>query len=197
MTPRPRRSTLFPYTTLFRSGLIVAVPLLLLLLVIWALRKYRQRRKVGQPSRLSQPPPPIPPTSGPASVTALLVFLALGASALPALADDAAPSAISNTVSIISATYTGTVQDKVAQFDATIQIATTATNQIVPLFGEDVALESFTAKGDAKLVREGRTVGVLLPARGAVTLQLKLIARLGGDVTRRQLVRSEERRVGK
>ena len=176
--------------TMYRQlhvGLIVAMPLLLLLLVIWALRKYRQRRKVGQPSRLSQPPPPIPPASGPASVTALLVFLALGTSALPALADDAAPSAISNTVSIISASYMGTVQDKVAQFDAVIQIATTATNQIVPLFGEDVALESFTAKGDAKLVREGRTLGVLLPARGAVTLQLKLIARLGGDVIRRQL----------
>ena len=79
------------------------------------------------------------------------------------------------------------MQDKVAQFDATIQIATTATNQIVPLFGDDVALESFAAKGDAKLVREGRTVGVLLPGRGSVALQLKLIARLGGDVTRRQL----------
>ena len=36
-------------------------------------------------------------------------------------------------------------------------------------------------------MREGRTVGVLLPARGSVTLQLKLIAKLGGDVTRRQL----------
>ena len=79
------------------------------------------------------------------------------------------------------------MQDKVAQFDATLQIATTATNQIVPLFGEDVALESFAAKGEARLVREGRTVGVLLPARGSVTLQLKLIAKLGGDVTRRQL----------
>ncbi|HXQ20861.1 MAG TPA: hypothetical protein VN812_04260, partial [Candidatus Acidoferrales bacterium] len=103
------------------------------------------------------------------------------------LAGDAAPPAFSNTVSIISATYTGTVQDKVAQFNASLQIATTATNQIVPLFGEDVALESFAAQGDAKLVREGRTVGVLLPTRGTVTFQLKLIARLGGDVTRRQL----------
>jgi type II secretory pathway pseudopilin PulG len=168
-------------------GLIVAVPVLLFLLLVWAWRKYRQRRKAGQASRRSQPPPPIPPTSGPASVTALLVFLALGAAALPALADDAAPPAMSNTVSILSATYTGTVQDKVAQFDASIQIATTATNQIVPLFGDDVALESFASKGDAKLVREGRTIGVLLPARGSVTLQLKLIARLGGDVTRRQL----------
>ena len=130
-----------------------------------------------------------PPGSSPASssAAALLVFLALSASVFPAVADDAVPPAISNTVSIISATYTGTVQDNVARFDAAIQITTTATNQIVPLFGDDVALESFAAKADAKLVREGRMVGVLLPARGTVTLQLKLIARLGGDVTRRQL----------
>jgi type II secretory pathway pseudopilin PulG len=176
--------------TMYRQlhlGLIAAVPLLLLVLVIWAVRKYRQR-KVGPASRLSSPPPVIPPgASGSASASALLVALALGASVFTALADDPAPPAISNTVSIISATYTGTVRDKVAQFDAAIQIATTATNQIVPLFGEEVALESFAAQGAAKLVREGRAVGVLLPARGTVTLQLKLIARLGGDVTRRQL----------
>jgi len=178
--------------TMYRQlhvGLIAAVPLLLLVLVIWAVRKYQQR-KVGQASRLSQPPSVHPPSaSGPASssAAALLVFFALSASLFPARADDAAPPAVSNTVSIISATYTGTVQEKVAQFDASIQIATTATNQIVPLFGEDVALESFATQGDAKVVREGRTVGVLLPARGTVTLQLKFIARLGGDVTRRQL----------
>ena len=145
----------------------------------------QDRRPACPPLPLSIPPvPAAPPPPAPLPCS---LFLALGASLSPALADDAAPPALSNTVSIISATYTGTVQDKVAQFDAAFQIATTATNQIVPLFGEDVALESFAAKGDAKLVREGRTVGVLLPARGTVTLQLKLIARLGGDVTRRQL----------
>ena len=57
----------------------------------------------------------------------------------------------------------------------------------MPLFREDIALESFAAKGEARLVREGGTVSVLLPARGSVALQLKLIAKLGGDVTRRQL----------
>ena len=104
-----------------------------------------------------------PPTGpGPAASPGAALILFLFASAFSALADDAAPPVLSNTVSIISATYTGTVQDKVAQFDVSLQIATTATNQIVPLFGEDVALESFSAKGDARLVRDGRTVGVLL-----------------------------------
>jgi hypothetical protein len=171
-------------------GLIAAVPLLLLLLVAWAVWKFQHRRKVGQASRLSVPPPIAPPTSsGPATSAgvALLILLALGTSRFPAHAQDAAPPALSNTVSIVSATYTGTVQDKVAQFDATLQLATTATNQIVPLFGEEVALESFAAKGEARLVRQGGTVGVLLPGRGSVSLQLKLIAKLGGDVARRQL----------
>jgi len=164
-------------------GLIAAVPILLFALVAWAVWKFQHRRKVGQASRLSSPPPIAPPSA--ASGAALLILLC--GPVISSLAQEAAPPAISNTVSILSATYTGAVQDKVAQFDATIQIATTVTNQIVPLFGEDVALESFAAKGEARLVREGRTVGVLLPARGSVALQLKLIAKLGGDVTRRQL----------
>jgi len=177
---------LFTMWRVLHVGLIAAVPLLLFLLVAWAVWKYQRRRKAG-PSSYPSAPPPIVPPAGSGSAAALLLLLAWGASSLPALADDAAPSGLSNTVSIVSATYSGTVRDKVAQFDATIQIATAATNQIVPLFGEDVALESFTAKGEARLVREGGMVGVLLPGRGNVSVQLKLIAKLGGDVTRRQL----------
>ena len=66
-------------------GLIAAVPLLLFLLVAWAVWKFQHRRKAGQASRLSAPPPIDPPAgSGPAAASgaALLVFLALGASAL-------------------------------------------------------------------------------------------------------------------
>jgi type II secretory pathway pseudopilin PulG len=169
-------------------GLIAAVPILLFAFVVWAVWRFQHRGKAEQASHPPSPPPFVPPAGGghaASSGAALLLFLF--AAALPALAEDPAPPVLSNTVSILSATYTGTVQDKVAQFDATLQIATTATNQIVPLFGDDIALESFSAKGEARLAREGRTIGVLLPARGAVTLQLKLIAKLGGDVTRRQL----------
>ncbi|HVM47713.1 MAG TPA: type II secretion system protein [Candidatus Acidoferrum sp.] len=169
-------------------GLIAAVPILLFALVAWAAWKLQRRRRVGEASRLSAPPPIHPHTGGgaaTASGTALL--LAFAALALPARADEPAPPALTNTVSILAATYNGTVQDKVAQFDVTLQLATTATNQVVPLFGDDIALESFAAKGEARLVREGGTIGVLLPDRGKVELQLRLIARLGGDVTRRQL----------
>ena len=109
------------------------------------------------------------------------MLLGLGACCFSALAEEAASPALSNTVSILSATYTGAVRDKVAQFDAAIEIATTATNQIVPLFGEDVALGVLRrARVRPGSCAKGGTVDVLLPARGNVTLQLKLIAKLGG-----------------
>jgi hypothetical protein len=51
-----------------------------------------------------------------------------------------------------------------------------------------VAVQQFFAKpGDARLVRDGKTVAVLLPRRGETTLQMKLLVKLGGDVTKRQL----------
>jgi hypothetical protein len=59
---------------------------------------------------------------------------------------------------------------------------------MLPLFGDDVAVTQFSCKsGEARLVREGNTVAVLLPRRGETTLQLKLLVKLGGDVTKRQL----------
>jgi type II secretory pathway pseudopilin PulG len=169
-------------------GLILTVPLLLLVLSIWVAYRIWQHRK----ARVSAEEPAVapatpPPAAGadPASAVSLIAFLFLLPTA--ALRADQATPGLTNTVSVVSAVYTGSVNDKVAQFDTTIQISTTSTNQIVPLFGEEVAIQSFTAKGGARLVREGRAVGVLLPARTNVTLQFKLIAKLGGDVSRRKL----------
>ena len=67
-------------------------------------------------------------------------------------------------------------------------LSSTGTNQTFTLFGGDVAIQSFTVKtGEARLVREGGTARVWLPKAGAVTLELKLLARLEGDVTKRRL----------
>ena len=78
--------------------------------------------------------------------------------------------------------------EKVAQIEAAIQISTGATNQTVPLFGDDIAVQSFTAEGGATLVRETGGIGVLVPAPAAsLNLKFKLVARLGGEVSRRQL----------
>ena len=82
----------------------------------------------------------------------------------------------------------GTVNERVAQLDATLQVSAASPGLKVPLFGDDVAVQQFSAKpAEAKLVREGNTVAVLLPRRGEVTLQLKLLVKLGGDVTKRHL----------
>jgi hypothetical protein len=90
---------------------------------------------------------------------------------------------------ILAATYTGTVREKVAQFDLTLQLATFTTNQTVPLFGEDVALETVALDAtNAALLREGRVVSLHLPDRGPATLKARLVVKLGGDVTKRQLV---------
>jgi hypothetical protein len=181
---------------LLHLGLIAAVPALLLLVSGWAAWSYWRRRQTAQAASASNTPPPPPVDSGstPAAGLASIVLLALAAFAGSTSAQDLSTAALraplpapSNSVSIVSATYTGTVQDKVARLDAAIALTSVATNQLVPLFGEDVAVESFAARGGAKLVREGRLVGALLPGRTNVVLQLKLIVKLKGDVTKRAL----------
>src|SRR5436853_7193776 len=75
-------------------------------------------------------------------------------------------------VSILAANYTGTLNERVAQLDATIVVSAARPDQKIPLFSDEVAIERFSAKpAGAKLVREGNTVSVLLPRRGEVTLQ--------------------------
>jgi len=58
----------------------------------------------------------------------------------------------------------------------------------VRLFGDDVTVREFSARpGNATLLREGKSFSALLAKRGETMLQLKLLVKLGGDVTRRQL----------
>jgi hypothetical protein len=87
----------------------------------------------------------------------------------------------------MSANYVGIVREKVAQFEATVRISCAGTNETVSLFADDVAVQEFRVKnGQAKLLRDGRGVSVLLTNRGDVELWFKLVARAGGDVTKRQ-----------
>ncbi len=189
---------------LLHIGLIVGLPAAVLGLVAWLGWRAWRRRRAAADSDESEPPPG--QTPAPAATT-LLVFLALalmvptataqenggaGSSRLAAPPDappaqDGTIAAVSNTVSILSASYTGAVDDKVAQLDGTLVIATAATNQFVPLFGPDAAIRDFAAQGDARLTAEGRTVGVRVPGRTNVTLRFKLVVKLGGDAARRRL----------
>jgi hypothetical protein len=108
------------------------------------------------------------------------------------IADDSsfAPRAAgsSNAVSMLSATYVGTVREKVAQFDATLRISSVASNQTLVLFGDDVAVQEFkTDAREAKLMRQGHDVALRLGAAGEASVQLKLVVKLGGDATKRRL----------
>ncbi len=163
--------------------LLIVIPPAIMLLVAVRLGKKLFRRRAVEPV-IS---PAVPP-----ALALWFLICALGTT-LPCAARADYSAAIpaplnTNTVSIVSATYAGAVNDRVAQFDVTLQLSAVGTNQTVNLFGEDLAVEQFSAKaGDARLVRDGKSVGVLLPNSGSATLQFKLIAKLGGDVTRRQL----------
>jgi hypothetical protein len=90
--------------------------------------------------------------------------------------------------SILSANYAGQVDEHVAQFDVLMRVSTSAPEQKLRLFGDDVTVREFSARpGGATLLREGKSFAALLAKRGETTLQLKLLVKLGGDVTRRQL----------
>jgi hypothetical protein len=180
--------------------LIVAVPVVGVGVLAWlAWRCWPKREVISVQSSVSSAAPvvsapaseskPSPTDSGSVPPAAALLFLVGSLLAPNAFGQD--QSAIGNrqsAVTLQSATYTGTIREKSAEFTATLVLSSTSTNQTFTIFGGDVAIQSFTAKsGEARLVREGGNARVWLPKAGAVTVELKLLARLEGDVTKRRL----------
>ena len=149
--------------------LIILVPAVLLIVLVWFLRKYWPRRV---------PAPQLNP--GPATAAiAIGLFVAFNASAAP-----------TNEFSIVSAEYAGRVHDKIVQFDATMRVSTFATNQVVPLFGEGVAIQEFKPAGPengATLMRDGNGVSLRLGPAGDTVLKFKVAVKIGGDTGKRQL----------
>ena len=160
------------------DALIVGFPIVLLAIISWLIWKFWPRRAKQMNESDDTGETEIPPAIAGIAIAFLLALPMTGMATEPIVAN----------VSILSASYTGSVNDRVAQLDATIHVSAAKAGQKIALFGEDVAVQSFSAKpSDAKIVREGKTVSVLLPRKGEATLQLKLLVRLGGDVTKRQL----------
>lgn len=164
-------------------ALIVAVPGLALIVVSGLAWRWRDRfrRITGQ-----APPPPPPTLPATPPVAAALVMFGL---ALPLPAEGAAPAeAPPPPPSIVSAQYTGTAYERAAQLEAVLVLNSSTTNQSVALFGKEVALEEFVAtSGEARVWREGDQVGVRLPGPGSAAIRLKLLVKIAGDASRRQL----------
>ena len=168
------------------SVLIIGLPVILLAGIAWLVWKYWPRRSESLDETAG--PGLVEPSGGLPPVVAVIAFgLLLGTHPSSATPSSNESSAIAN-VSIVSASYTGTVNDRVAQLEATLQLSSARPDQIVPLFGDEVVVQQFTVKsGDAKLIRNGNGIAVQLGRRGAATLQIKMLVKPGGDVTRRRL----------
>ena len=170
------------------DALIVGFPVVLLAIIAWLIWRYWPRTHRAE---ATEPPPAesSSPNSGlPPVMAAIILLFALGLTGANAAITPVAPST-AGPASIVSASYTGTVNDRVALLNATLQFSSAITGQTIPLFGGDVAVQQFTVKrGSAELVRDGNGVSVQLESRGAVTLQIKLLVKVAGDVTKRRLI---------
>jgi prepilin-type processing-associated H-X9-DG protein len=178
------------------DALIVGFPIVLLAVVSWLSWKFWGRRaKPAKPDEESSDSDETDVTTPPPVVAGLVLA---GLLALPFTTQATEPQGVDATraalppvtanVSVLAASYTGTVNERVAQLDVTIKVNAAQAGQKIALFGEDVAVQSFSAKPrHAQIVRDGKIVSVLLPRKGEATLQLKLLVRLSGDVAKRQL----------
>ena len=156
-------------------ALILGAPALGIAIMVWLIRRYWSTRS-GRSTTGNVLPGTSLSTSGAPPVIAALALMLF---ATGARAED---------VSILSATYTGTVQERVALVDAVIQVNTSTANQRVKLFGDDVAVQQFTASpSEVKLVRESDGVVAIVQRRGSATLRVRFLTKLGGDVAKRQL----------
>jgi hypothetical protein len=168
-------------------------PVFFLGVLAWLTWKFWPRPKAAAVLAHTGLEPGLPPA------LASIAFAVLSLSAFTSLA---APSAVQERsqitaspestetprVSVLSANYTGTVTEHVAQLDAVLRLSAPRPEQRFRLFGDDVAVQYFSAKpGAAKLIREGNALAVLLSRPGETTLQLKLLVKLRGDITRRHL----------
>ena len=172
------------------DALILGFPVVVVAVIACLIWKYWPRGR--GPEMTVEPPMPkssTPAMGIPPVVAAMVMLLALNltnANAANSETNNPQPSIVS--ASIVSANYSGTVNDRVALLDATLQFSSVSTGQTVPLFGDDVALQQFSVKnGRAELVRNEGGIGVRFNSKGGVTLQIKMLVKIDGDVTKRRL----------
>jgi hypothetical protein len=164
---------------------IWSAPVIVLVVLGWLTWKFWPRPRSISVSSATGLEPGIPPAM---ASMAILVCCMGSAMAAPHGDKTSKPVVATPQPSVLSASYAGTVDEHVAQFDVLLRVSASAAEQKLPLFGDDVTVRQFSSKpGDATLLREGKTFVAVLGKRGEAVLQLKLLVKLGGDVTRRQL----------
>jgi len=171
------------------DALIVGFPVVTLAVIAWLVWRYWPRIPQSGTALTEPPPaePPVPDSGLPPVMAAVAFAFFLGANSLSATPVDNSSFVIRHS-SIISASYSATVNDRVALLDATLQISAATAGEVVRLFGDDVVVQQFTVKnGSAGLVRAGNNIAIQLNHRGNVTLQIKMLVKIAGDVTKRRL----------
>jgi hypothetical protein len=172
------------------DALIVGFPVVVVAIIALLVWKYWPR---GSQPVINEEPPIIQPTA-PANpiaplTAAIALLLVVNCSSASAANSEIGHrlSAIGN-VSIVSVSYSGTVNDRVALLDTTLQFSDANIGDVVPLFGDDEAVQQFTVKnGNAELVRNGGSISAKFGSKGNVTLQIKMLVKVAGDVTKRRL----------
>jgi type II secretory pathway pseudopilin PulG len=173
------------------DALIIGFPMVVVAVIALLVWKYWPRgKKIVAEEKPAEPIAPSAPDSGLPPVMATIVLLL----ALSLTSATAANSAIGNrqsatsNASIVSANYSGTVNDRVAALDATLQFSAAKAGETVALFGDDVAVQQFTVKGGrATLVRDHEKISVRFDRDGDATVQVKMLVKIAGDVTKRRL----------
>jgi prepilin-type processing-associated H-X9-DG protein len=170
------------------DALIVGFPVAALAIVAWLVWKYFPRgNKTEMAVESPAPESPVPAVGLPPVVATIWLALLLGTNFVSAAPAGNFNLGIGNP-SIVAANYSGTVNDRVALLVATLQFSAASRGQIIPLFGDDVAVQEFSAKkGRAELIRDGGNIAVRFNANGDVTLQIELLVKIAGDVTKRRL----------
>jgi hypothetical protein len=174
---------------LLHLAFIWLAPVLVLGVVGWLTWKFWPRPRTATEASHGGLEPGIPPAIASIAILFCCIGSVMAGPRMPVAARPTLPlSPVEPAVSILSVGYAGVVDEHVAQFDVVIRVSTSAPEQKVRLFGDDVTVREFSAKrGDVTLLREGKSFWALLAKRGETMMQLKLLVKLGGDVTRRQL----------
>jgi type II secretory pathway pseudopilin PulG len=170
------------------DALIIGFPMVLVAVIALLVWKYWPRdskvkteEKPAAPSAAAMPDSGLPPVL--ASIAIAILFAANSATAA-----DSPATTYDSQASIVSANYSGTVNDSVAALDATLQFSGAKAGETVALFGDDVAVQEFTVKsGRATLVRDREKISIRFDRDGDPVLQIKMLVKISGDVTKRKL----------